>query len=72
MKGFPRRGSDWSPGGLRGRSSTGLNEGLPQKGKRCGSFRCTRRTRTCLNEGLPQKGKRFQGHQGHGVVGKPQ
>ena len=36
MKGFPRRGSDETVGTLALFAQNGLNEGLPQKGKRCG------------------------------------
>ena len=42
-----------------GSPSARLNEGLPQKGKRCPSRTACASAPSRLNEGLPQKGKRY-------------
>ena len=57
MKGFPRRGSDIETSDEE-TSVAGLNEGLPQKGKRYRWPSHGRVPLPRLNEGLPQKGKR--------------
>ena len=59
MKGFPRRGSNSRARRLRA-CRRRLNEGLPQKGKQCGSPTSSRKSPSGLNEGLPQKGKQFE------------
>ena len=58
MKGFPRRGSDGLTFANFATQWTGLNEGLPQKGKRFPLPGAGGADEPRLNEGLPQKGKR--------------
>ena len=45
--------------GSRSAYRPGLNEGLPQKGKRLPGAPARPGAGASLNEGLPQKGKRF-------------
>ena len=66
MKGFPRRGSDRIRRRASGRGAGGLNEGLPQKGKRYLGFGNIGSAIDASMKGFPRRGSDLVGLH-HGV-----